>query len=110
MTREQVWRVLVLLGVVKVEIAFSGGNDEGGPDNVSVYFADEDILELYEPDTGSTSPEAKLLERLIEPLYDRWGGFDGNFEVTGLYTWDVATQTVDADFSETEWVGHTESW
>lgn len=107
-------------GVVKVEINFSGGNDEGGAESVRAFDTEGNEVELgeanaykdyrtekwtvyeYDRKTGSriqrdaTQDEivlASVREVLESPIYDRYGSFAGEFYVDGTLTWDVLAGT-----------------
>lgn len=79
-------------GATRVEIQFSGGNDEGGADAIRLYDGEKQIGDLPSwSEYGATDPDSVLVEALTGPLYERWGGFGGDFYVHGTLTWDVTT-------------------
>lgn len=107
-------------GIARVEIYFSGGNDEGGADGVNYLDANGNkidslssdahqdwqtkkwVVTTYNREKGgydtrdATAEEvtlAQLNEVLEAPIYDRWGSFAGEFYVDGTLTWDVASGT-----------------
>lgn len=107
-------------GVVKVEIAFSGGNDEGGAESFHAYDTEGNEVTIgeanaykdyrsekwtvyeYDRQTGGriqrdATPDeivlASIREVLEEPIYDRYGSFAGEFYVDGTLTWDVLAGT-----------------
>lgn len=137
MERWQVFDELQRRGATKATVAYSGGNDEGGPDEIKlyrgeeeigrihahhvhdgqVYVRDEDGVMVYEtvpadaekgiPEHNrpklrdATDQELKddeLRMGLSQPVYDVWGGFNGEFYTSGVYSWLVdRRQVVDED-------------
>jgi hypothetical protein len=96
MTREETFNELVRCNVVKVEIEFSGGNDEGGADSVELINPAGAKTQLrYEYGANDNS----LYEALCGPL-DRWGSFAGEFYVNGTITWDVPIRKVFLSYLE----------
>ena len=104
-------------GITSATVEFSGGNDEGGADRIIGQKADGttvplrayDSVDIYEDrHTGkylvagrgareATSEEITahaLAEALEAPVYANWGGFGGQFYVSGTVTWDVASGKV----------------
>ncbi len=122
----QLFDAMAKQAITKVVIQFSGGNDEGGADDATAYYADgseKDLLSrvyldhrtqthvvgYYEDNTCKTRPAtaeeialAELMDKLEQPIYDRWGGFDGDFHVDGTLTWDVVARTATFEGSEGE--------
>lgn len=109
-TKGQAISVLLMYDVVKCEIDYSGGNDEGGVDSIKVTYADgrEELNPSWcqrtyaamvpNPDTGKW--ERKTLTReqmyanqaadIIEhPVYDRYYSFAGEYYVHGTLVYDV---------------------
>lgn len=107
LTRQHVWRLLDTLRITGVTVEFSGGNDEGATDAITVWYAD-DVYEYVQEDPNDESPDQRLIHALCQPVYGRWGGFDSGSEVVGQVVWDTKTRQVTADYQETEWVAHTE--
>jgi hypothetical protein len=95
-----VWTALSALGVVSATVEFSGGNDEGGADRVMVQFTggqQPDLLSALdggEPLADQTALRA-LIRKLEEPVYYRYGGFAGEFYVSGSIRWSVPDRTVE---------------
>lgn len=108
--------------ITKVVIGFSGGNDEGGADGIKATYADGtegDLLgrwdvqqdwqdkkwyvgygETRREATPQERAESELAEALEQPIYDRWGGFAGEFHVYGTLTWNVTDGSVTMDGQE----------
>lgn len=123
MDKWEVFRVLAARGIAKVEVGFSGGNDEGGADYIRATKADDTLVPLdtaraYRPmlynrvtnqwesqkwmmgygdravpATPEVIAESQLAEGLEGPIYERWGSFAGEFHVNGTLVWDVVAKT-----------------
>lgn len=107
-------------GITKIEVEFSGGNDEGGTDALYAYDKDGNTVDLkldrvyfgtrYNKDGTRTKVawidgkeitpddlptehalQNRVAEELEQPIYDRYGSFAGEFHVYGSLSWDVAT-------------------
>jgi hypothetical protein len=98
MTRAQVFAELRTRGADTAVVMFSGGNDEGGPDSITLYRADEQMrtLSTYQCDADTTSAEADvpLADALSDPVFEAYGTFAGDFDVTGEVIWEVESETV----------------
>lgn len=116
LTREQAFAELRRRNITKVTVHFSGGNDEGGAESIVAVSADgaeTDLLvnpEVYQdwdtkkwvvgygdnarPATEDEIASKQLAETLEAPVYHAYGGFAGDFSVSGTVTWDVATGKV----------------
>ncbi len=109
MNKSEVWNELKKRGVVKVVVEFSGGGDEGGVDDTTLFAADGKVygkLGPYFPNKkwDGTKNEWILLkqptvdealsEALSEPVYDKYSSFAGEFHVNGTVVWDVETLVV----------------
>jgi hypothetical protein len=93
LTKAQVYDRLRERAATRVEIPFSGGNDEGGADAIILYAGEEQIGDLptwSEP--GAADPDTELADALTAPIYARWN-FDGEPYVDGTLTWDVTSET-----------------
>ena len=125
MNDERLFDTLSTQGITKVVVSFSGGNDEGGADSAIAYYADGtekdlSLVQVYvdhrtqthlvgeyvdgklttRPATPAEIAQAALMEALEQPIYERWGGFAGDFHVNGTLTWDVAARTAVLDGAE----------
>jgi hypothetical protein len=103
MNVSQAMRKLMDRGVAKVEVHFSGGGDEGGVDNITLYDdKGKSLGNLEESYDGYTyNPTTKQYEQkaltedqqiakiLGKPVYDKYHTFAGEFYVNGTVTWDV---------------------
>lgn len=103
MNVSQAMRKLMDRGVAKVTVHFSGGGDEGGVDNITLYDDKGTALgNLEESYDGYTyNPETKQYEKkgltedqeiaqvLGKPVYDKYYTFAGEFYVNGTVEWDV---------------------
>lgn len=94
LTNAAVFARLRARGATRVEIQFSGGNDEGGADAIRLYAGEKQIGDLPAwSEHGATDRDSVLVAALTEPIYERWGDFGGDFWVHGTLTWDVTTAT-----------------
>ena len=97
MTKDEVFGTLVELGVGKVRVTFSGGNDEGGVDNITLISA-TDASKNVDVSMWSRDPDLdprvtdELIKALGEPVYGRYSTFAGEFTVYGVVTWDVPSR------------------
>lgn len=105
-------------GASSAVVEFSGGNDEGGADGITLYDAEGESIKTiteYVPDTqwnpetqkwetvevdSEVRADVALGEALVKPIYDRWGSFAGEFHVYGTAKWDVETGKVELDYQE----------
>lgn len=124
MSRDAVFAALKAKGASKVEVHYGGGNDEGGVHDIYLYdAAGKKIGEMQEYYGGTSiwdeatktykpaeppSDEQRLSETLCAPVYDKYGGFAGDFYVDGIVTWDVENRKVNDH--GTEQVSHDESF
>jgi uncharacterized protein DUF6878 len=111
MTRADVFAELAERGVHTARVEFAGGNDEGHAENIELLDAEDKAIEhsikIYYGTDGAQNDIA-LSEALQQPIYDRWCGFDGDFSVWGNCIWRVPERRVELDYSESEYVPHTE--
>lgn len=119
--KQRALRALEVQGVVKCMIDYSGGNDEGGVDSITVTYADgrEETnptwckrtyeAMMHNPKTGkweskTLSPgrrQANKMADLIEqPVYDKYYTFAGEYYVHGTLEYDVRDGKVRMDGSE----------
>jgi hypothetical protein len=97
MTRDLIFDQLETLGITSVRIAFYGGHDEGDIEGIKYFDAQEHELDL---EFDEHSP---LVEALCQPIYDRYGGFDGDPQVEGELIWSVASRDLTLIGSEQTW-------
>ena len=130
--KTKAFEMLAAKGMVKAVVSFSGGNDEGGVDQIVMYATldpDAEGVELpcfepggytYNGETGkwdvpvnpTVTPDQKLAEILETPVDETYGSFAGDFQVDGIVTWNVAEQSVTMVFDESveSYQSHTESF
>jgi hypothetical protein len=96
-TRDLIFDQLDALGLASVRVAFYGGHDEGDVEGIKYFDAQEHELDL---EFDEHSP---LFEALCQPIYDRFGGFDGDLEVDGELIWRVAGHSLSIEASQTIW-------
>jgi hypothetical protein len=111
LTREQVLAELAERGVRTARVEFTGGGDEGHAENIELLDAEGEAIEhsihVYYGRDGVQN-DAALSQALQQPIYDRWRGFDGDFSVWGSCIWHVPERKVELDYSESEYIPHTE--
>lgn len=94
----EVWERLSKLGFVKVVVGFSGGNDEGGIEEVYGFRAGSD-----EPVSLELDWNDPLYELLEKPIDDEYGSFAGDFSVCGQVEYDVENRVATMSRSEQVW-------
>jgi hypothetical protein len=113
MTKGAVLTELAKRGITRVEVEYSGGNDEGGVDDITFYKG-EDVVEVpeprrangfvHDPKTGKWVQETKgftpeelkegeFFEGLEAPVYAKYYSFAGEFYANGKVIWDVGAGT-----------------
>ncbi len=108
-TREKIFSELAKRNAATVEVSFSGGNDEGSVNRIRLLDADGNEINVleeayisseYDENTKSWKParemtrDEMLAEALSQPVYDKYGGFGGDFSVDGKICWDVKERKV----------------
>lgn len=122
MDNAEVFEKLRERGAVKAVVEFSGGNDEGGADGIVLYDSDGERIGEVEGHHfgGYWDPEKKrfvevfpapeqrieteLAEALESPVYEEYGGFAGDFSVSGRVTWGAETGKVSMSGEESEYL------
>lgn len=98
MSRSEVFAELARRGAERAVVEFSGGNDEGGADAITLYMAAAAPHALPTWFEGEQSAESRRDERLADalsgPVYEEYGTFAGDFDVSGEVIWDLAEWTV----------------
>ncbi len=115
MTRSQVFAELIARGVDAAVVEFSGGNDEGGADSITLYRGDEPTCALLAwPEAGGNASvdeaDGRLGDALSHPIFEAYGSFAGDFDVTGEVVWDVERRTVAMIRDERSQNGHFEDY
>jgi hypothetical protein len=114
MTRPEVFAELTSRGADRAVVMFSGGNDEGGPDSVTLYKGEEEVRTLStwpcEGDTTSAAADGDLADVLSDPVFEEYGTFAGDFDVTGEVIWEVESQAVQMIRDERSDYEHSEEW
>jgi hypothetical protein len=85
MNKNEVFTELKNRGIIKVEVEFSGGNDEGGCDGIHLFDANGNTTEMeehydeycgMERNFGETETvDEQLSFALCKPVYDKYYGF-----------------------------------
>ena len=98
MTRAEVFAALASRGADRAVVEFSGGNDEGGPDRITLYRDEEEMHALStspsEMGTATARADARLADALSDPVFEEYGTFAGDFDVAGEVIWEVDGETV----------------
>jgi hypothetical protein len=95
-------------GINNVEVIYSGGHDEGGTDEILVYYEDgrKDTWDesevpvrtydwhLQKWNQPEMTDQQHLIDQLVKPVYDEYGGFAGESYYNGKIIWNVAENTV----------------
>jgi len=114
MSRPEVFAGLASRGADRAVVQFSGGNDEGGPDSIALYKGEEEICALStwpsREEVEDAPADARLVDALSEPVFQEYGTFAGDFDVTGEVIWDVAERTVRMVKDERADYEHSEAW
>lgn len=114
LSRTELFAELRKRGVAKVSVEFSGGGDEGGVDNITLYNAEGAEIGTLEEDYGGDqwngkewvpvnppNPNTELVNTLCAPVYEKYGSFAGEFYVNGTVDYDVEAGTVKMPHRET---------
>jgi hypothetical protein len=117
-TKEEVLVELKNRGIKEARVRFSGGNDSGSVEYIDFLMHDDTCKEVaempmyyeswcngvttyyrygkgkgYEPieerEVYVPTAEEKLLDTLTRPVYDRYGSFAGEYDVSGMVVWTV---------------------
>jgi hypothetical protein len=110
LSRDEIFRRLRELGAATAVVEFSGGGDEGGIDSITLYDGEGNALDVeleenfhgrtWQPITQtyvqieSATPDQELAAALTAPVYARYGSFDGDLDVNGTISYDVAAGSV----------------
>jgi hypothetical protein len=88
MSPDEVFAEIRRLGAVSARVPFHGGNDEGLVESVELYDEADEIVD------GPTRYGSEFEEALAQPVYDEFGGFDGELSVDGEIVWDTRDGSV----------------
>jgi hypothetical protein len=99
MTRTEVFAELARRGADRALVEFSGGNDEGGPDAITLCKGEALVstLSAWPCERNATTDQeadARLADALSGPVFEVYGTFAGDFDVTGEVIWDSEEKTV----------------
>lgn len=115
-TPDNIFDYLKEIGIHQAVVAYSGGHDEGGVDNIIFYKLNGLTLEMvskhYEPhnsyyDQDTQSMKERELDRLdlhlkamCEPVYEKYYSFATEGYVHGSVVWDAQERAAYFDGSE----------
>lgn len=107
--RQEGWKVMEEVGAVKAEVYFTGGNDEGGAEQITLTLGDgsQKEVEPYSHGRNENSLDGRLADLLTIPVYDEYGGFAGEFQVEGTLLWDYSAKTVAMEGYEQQYESHS---
>lgn len=92
LSNEEVVRRIRDRGANRAFVRFSGGCDDGGPDEIVLLDGDAPVATM-DRTYGGLAPKSfvdhALEDALASPIYDRWYGFAGDFSVSGTVVWDL---------------------
>jgi hypothetical protein len=115
MARAEVFAELASRGADRAVVEFSGGNDEGGPDSITLYRGETQVCTLSvwpcEQDATTTQKAGtRFVDSLSDPVFEAYGTFAGDFDVTGQVIWDVEEETVQMIRDERSDYEHSEDY
>lgn len=112
--KQRVFELLRKRSVTRAIVEYSGGNDEGGTDNITLVVAlangEEAKTDLevwycggyqllgggnYKRMSEPANEDQELSELLQGPVDDKYGSWAGEFSAYGTLTWDVETETAE---------------
>jgi len=128
--KTEVFASMTKRGINRIEIEFSGGNDEGGVDDIVFLDSNGESVEITRPsfyiferngkkfvtDFGLTEdiPIEKADKEVLDNLrffdsvenivYSRYGSFAGDWSVCGTAILDVKEETATIQGQEQDWV------
>jgi hypothetical protein len=100
MNKANVFQHLRNLNIHRVDVDFSGGGDEGGPEAISITTLDGKTHQIspysYTKEISQENiiTNADVIESLSGPIYEKYGTFAGEFYVNGTLVWDVGARNV----------------
>jgi len=100
-TAQDVWIDLLANGIIRAEVHFSGGNDEGGVDSIVLKkLNNQDTIisdnTVYDPKNAAY----KIAQALSSPVHFEYGSFAGEFHVNGIVVWDCPNQEIRIEGTE----------
>lgn len=109
--RDEVFTELNRRGIVRVEVEFSGGGDEGGVDKITVYPSESELepnYPQYDYQKRRYKTPMSLEQMLCWPVESQYGGFGFEGSVHGKVIWDVPSRSVRLEGEQTQYVPFTE--
>jgi len=110
--RAAAFAALARLDADRAVVEFSGGNDEGGPDTITLVKGDQTLRTLPTWSQAGDADEhlVALSDALSDPVFEAYGTFAGDFDVSGEVIWDVQTKTVQMIRDERSEYEHSEDY
>jgi hypothetical protein len=109
--RAGVFAALARLDADRAVVEFSGGNDEGGPDTITLFKGEETVRTLPTWwQAGDAEELIALADAVSDPVFEAYGTFAGDFDVTGEVIWDAQTRTVQMIRDERSEYEHSEDY
>jgi hypothetical protein len=97
LTYEKMFKILESKGIDQIDVVFSGGNDSGSIENFVVHVYSEE-KEMKEDEINKINPD--LSDVLSSVVYNDYGSFAGDYDVSGKYVFSVKDKTVKKECSE----------
>jgi hypothetical protein len=115
MGRAAVFAELARRGADRAVVEFTGGNDEGGPDAITLYKGEAPVcmVSVWPCERDATTDheaEARFADALSDPVFEVYGTFAGDFDVTGEVIWDSEEKTVQMIRDERSEYEHSEDY
>ena len=117
-TKKEVFAEMQRRGIQEARVHFSGGNDSGSVEHIDLLMDNDECVQVdevpmyyeswcngvttyyrygkgkgYEPreerEVYVPTAEEKFLDTLTRPVYDRYGSFAGEYDVSGMVVWTV---------------------
>lgn len=120
LTRDEIFAEMEKRGIARLEVAFSGGGDEGGVDEFRAYDAHgEELVHVKLKEQcfyrryinnewvveGDFADDDSLLgTSAAQPICDKYYGFAGDFQVHGTLVYDLASRGVFMEGEESQMV------
>jgi len=101
MDRKEIFAELRRRGAAKAIVEFSGGHDDGGVNDIKLLSQTGFPVGTIEP-WDAPEEDKEISAALIQPVYDRYYSFAGEFYVNGAIEYDVEKETIQMTGSESE--------
>lgn len=104
MTKDEVFAEIRKRDANLAVVSFSGGNDEGGADSITLYMRTVTDKQTSSIEVGTVEPDSDdFAVALEQPVRDKYGSFAGDFDVSGDLKWDATARTCVMTGEESQW-------